>query len=76
LNPESYVQEKGLVQISDQDELDSLVNQILKENPEEVKAYQEGKKKLMSFFMGQVMKKTKGQANPKLVNQLLQNKLE
>jgi aspartyl-tRNA(Asn)/glutamyl-tRNA(Gln) amidotransferase subunit B len=75
-DPEKYVQEQGLVQISDQDELERTVAEVLQENPDEVRSYQNGKKKLLSFFMGQVMKKTGGQANPKLVNQLLQQRLE
>lgn len=76
LEPENYVQQKGLVQISDQGELDRLVKEVLEENPDEVQAYKGGKKKLLSFFMGQVMKKSKGQANPKLVNEMLQRKLQ
>jgi aspartyl-tRNA(Asn)/glutamyl-tRNA(Gln) amidotransferase subunit B len=75
LDPEAHIQDKGLVQISDQTELDSVVDEVLEENPDEVQAFRGGKKKLASFFMGQVMKKTKGQANPKLVNELLLKKL-
>jgi len=75
LDPEAHVQDKGLVQISDQSELDSVVDEVLEENPDEVQAFRGGKKKLVSFFMGQVMKKTKGQANPKLVNELLLKRL-
>lgn len=73
--PEAYVKEKGLVQISDSSELESAVDEVLAENPAEVEAYQGGKKKLQSFFVGQVMRKTRGKANPALVNQLLQKKL-
>jgi aspartyl-tRNA(Asn)/glutamyl-tRNA(Gln) amidotransferase subunit B len=65
-----------LSQISDQGELDQVVDEVLDENPEEVQSYLGGKSKLLSFFMGQVMKKTKGQANPKMVNSLLEAKLE
>jgi aspartyl-tRNA(Asn)/glutamyl-tRNA(Gln) amidotransferase subunit B len=75
LDPEQYIKDKGLVQISDQDALEQVVDEVIEENPQEVQAFKGGKKKLVSFFVGQVMKKTKGQANPKLVNQLLQNKL-
>ncbi|MCF8085745.1 MAG: Asp-tRNA(Asn)/Glu-tRNA(Gln) amidotransferase subunit GatB [Desulfohalobiaceae bacterium] len=76
LDPESFVQEKGYVQITDESRLEEVVREVLAENPDEVASYKQGKKKLMSFFMGQVMKKTKGQANPKLVDQLLRSGLE
>ena len=76
LDPETYVQEKGLLQISDQNWLEDLVGQVLEENPDEVQSYKSGKKKLLSYFMGQVMKKTKGQANPQVVDDLLKQKLE
>lgn len=75
-DPKEYVQAQNLVQISDHSQLDHLIDQVLEENPDEVQAYREGKTKLLSFFMGQVMKKTQGQANPKMVNSLLQSKLE
>ncbi|MCF8103933.1 MAG: Asp-tRNA(Asn)/Glu-tRNA(Gln) amidotransferase subunit GatB [Desulfohalobiaceae bacterium] len=76
LDPEEYVEEKGFVQISDDRELNRIVEEVLTENPNELKAYKEGKTKLMSFFMGQVMKKTKGQANPKLVTEKLKEVLK
>jgi len=75
-DPQEYVQANNLVQISDHSELDQVIAQVLEENPDEVEAYQGGKTKLLSFFMGQVMKKTKGQANPQKVNSLLKSKLE
>jgi aspartyl-tRNA(Asn)/glutamyl-tRNA(Gln) amidotransferase subunit B len=75
-DPEQYVQDQGLVQISDEDALEAVVAEVLEEHPEEVQSFQQGKKKLMSFFVGQVMRKTQGQANPKLVNQLLRSRLE
>jgi len=74
-DPEAYIKEKGLAQISDSQELERMVQEVLAENPDEVSAYQGGKQKLMSFFVGQVMKKTKGQANPKMVNELLKKAL-
>ena len=67
--------EKGLAQVSDTSELEAAVLQVLKENPEEVSAYKGGKTKLMAFFMGKVMKATRGQANPKVVTELLQRML-
>ena len=72
---ESFVKEKGMVQISDSSELESVVDEVIAENPSEAEAYRGGKKKLQSFFVGQVMRKTRGKANPALVNQLLQKKL-
>ena len=76
LDPEQYVQDKGLVQISDTSALEAVVQEVIDENPAEVEAYQGGKKKLVGFFVGQVMRKTQGQANPKLVNELLAKRLD
>lgn len=73
--PDGIVEAQGLVQISDTSALDSVVSQVLEEHPVEVDAYRGGKTKLLGFFVGQVMKATKGQANPKLVNELLRERL-
>ena len=73
--PEAYVKEKGLVQISDTSALEAAVDEVLAANPAEVEAYRGGKTKLMSFFVGQIMRATKGKANPALVNELLAKKL-
>lgn len=75
IDPEQHVKDKGLVQISDSSELESVVDSVLAENPDEVEAYKGGKKKLVSFFMGQVMRKTKGKANPGIVSKMIQQKL-
>ncbi len=75
IDPETHVQNEGLVQISDSSALEDIVKQILADNPSEVEAYKAGKTKLIGFFVGQVMKKTKGQANPGLVNDLLKTLL-
>lgn len=69
------VEEKGLIQITDTDALEDIVAQVVSRNPKEVEAYQNGKTKLMGFFVGQVMQATKGQANPKMVNEILKEKL-
>jgi len=69
------VEEKGLIQITDTDAIEDIVAQIVSHNPKEVVAYQNGKTKLMGFFVGQVMQATKGQANPKLVNEILKREL-
>ena len=74
-DPETIVKEKGLEQVSDQGELEAMVEEVLKENPGEVDAYRDGKTKLFSFFMGQVMKKTRGKADPKVVTPMLKSKL-
>ena len=73
--PEAYVKEKGLVQISDSSALEAAVAEVVAENPAEVEAYKGGKTKLISFFVGQVMRATRGKANPALVNELLAKKL-
>ena len=73
--PEKLVRRLGLVQISDSNALEGTVDAILAANPAEVQAYRQGKTKLQSFFVGQVMRATKGKANPALVNELLKRKL-
>ena len=75
-DPETIVSQLGLRQISDEGELESIVERVIESNQEKVKAYRSGKSGLLGFFMGQVMKETGGQANPQLVNEILKNKLE
>ena len=74
-DPESIVKEKGLEQVSDQGELEAMVDEVIQNNPSEAEAYRNGKNKLFSFFMGQIMKKTRGKADPKVVTPLLKSKL-
>jgi aspartyl-tRNA(Asn)/glutamyl-tRNA(Gln) amidotransferase subunit B len=74
-DPEAHVKAKGLVQISDTSAIEGLVDEVLAENPAEVERYRGGDRKLTGFFVGQVMKKSKGKANPALVNQLLAKKI-
>ena len=74
-DPRQIVASQGLAQMSDAGELASLVEGIVAANGEKVKEYQQGKEKLFGFFVGQVMKQTKGQANPQMVNQLLKEKI-
>ncbi len=74
-SPEIIVKEKGLEQLSDQSELEIMVDEIINENLSEAEAYKAGKTKLFSFFMGQIMKKTRGKADPKIVTKLLKDKL-
>ena len=75
VSPLALAEQLNLIQSSDVDELSTWVDEVIAANPKEVKAYQGGKKKLIGFFMGQVMKLSKGQAAPKEVNALLQKKL-
>jgi aspartyl-tRNA(Asn)/glutamyl-tRNA(Gln) amidotransferase subunit B len=75
-DPQTIVKQKGLEQVSDRGELTALVDDILAKNPDEVAAYRNGKTKLFGFFMGQVMKQTRGKADPKTVTPILQSKLE
>lgn len=70
------IKEKGLVQISDEETLKKLINDIVVQNPKVVEDYKNGKKKAAGFFVGQVMKATKGQANPALLNSLLEERLQ
>lgn len=70
------VDEQGLAQVSDAGELEAVVNGIIEANPGNVSAYRDGKTGLLGWFVGQVMKATKGAANPKLVNEILKKALE
>jgi len=75
-DPEAIVEEKGLKQISDRDELVNVIKKVLAENPKSVEDYKKGKKKALGFLVGQTMKATKGKANPQLVNEILLEELE
>lgn len=72
---EAVVKDKGLVQIKDEGTLEKVVDDILSGNPKEVERFKSGEEKLLGFFVGQIMKATKGKANPQLVNELLKKKL-
>jgi aspartyl-tRNA(Asn)/glutamyl-tRNA(Gln) amidotransferase subunit B len=72
---EVVVREKGLVQITDSGAIEKAVDDIIAGNPQEVERYKAGEEKLIGFLVGQVMKKTKGKANPQMVNELLKKKL-
>ncbi len=73
--PRQILEEKGLAQISDDEELGRIVDSVIEENPQAVTDSAAGKKQAAGFLVGQVMKKTRGQANPKLVNKILKEKL-
>jgi len=74
--PRQIVEEKGLVQISDSSAIEDIISKVLAGCSAEVEAYRNGKTKLLGFFVGQVMRETKGKANPKLVNEILKEKLD
>lgn len=75
-SPREIVAEKGLAQISDENQLTAVVREILAKHPGPVADYRAGKTKALGFLVGQVMKETKGQANPGLVNKLLREELD
>ena len=74
-DPETIIKEKGLVQISDTGALEAAAQEIIDANPKEAADFRGGKTKVMGFFVGQLMKKTKGQANPQLANEIFQRLL-
>jgi len=74
--PEAVVEEKGLVQISNEGALAGIVAEVIERNPQSVEDYRKGKKKALGFLVGQIMKETKGKANPQLVNEMLREKLD
>ena len=72
---DEIIEAKGLKQITDSSAIEAVVGKIIEANPAQVAEYKAGKEKLIGFFVGQVMKETKGQANPGQVNQILKDKL-
>ena len=72
----TIVAEQGLVQVSDTAEIDSIVDGVLAANPKQLADYRGGKEALFGFFVGQVMKASKGKANPKVVNERLRARLQ
>ncbi len=75
-DPDTIVKEKGLSQMSDEGELVAIVREIIAANPAQVQQFREGKTKVIGFFVGQLMQKTKGQANPQMANKLFQQELD
>jgi aspartyl-tRNA(Asn)/glutamyl-tRNA(Gln) amidotransferase subunit B len=74
--PSVIIKEQGLVQISDDSAIIPIIEQVIASSPDSVKQYRAGKANVFGFFVGQVMKATKGQANPEMVNRLLKEKLD
>ena len=75
-SPDEIIEEKGLKQVTDSSEIEKIINQVLEQNQSQLEQYKAGKDKLFGFFVGQVMKISKGKANPKQVNKILKEKLE
>ena len=75
-NADAIIEKKGLKQITDTGAIEKIIDDILYKNPDQLSQYRAGKDKLRGFFVGQVMQATKGKANPKQVNELLDKKLK
>ncbi len=76
ISPDKIIKDKNLVQISDTSEIEKIVRDILDKNVDQVRQYLEGSEKVFGFFVGQVMRETKGKANPKVVNEILRKQLD
>ena len=74
-SPQEIVEEKGLRQISDESVINGFIDEVIKNNPDNVKKYKDGNEKLFGFFVGQVLKSSGGKANPKVVNKLVKEAL-
>ena len=75
-SPDEIIQEKGLKQVTDSSEIEKIINQVLEQNQSQLEQYKSGKEKLFGFFVGQVMKASRGKANPEQVNKLLEERLK
>ena len=75
-DPKQIVEKENLLQQSDPKELEKIIVDVLSKNQDKVIQYKSGKEKLFGYFVGEVMKVSKGKANPQLVNQILKSKLK
>lgn len=75
-DPKKYVEDHGMVQLSDLSVLEPMVKKIVDNNPQSVEDFKNGKDRAIGFLVGQIMKQTRGKANPKIVNQLLNKELQ
>jgi aspartyl-tRNA(Asn)/glutamyl-tRNA(Gln) amidotransferase subunit B len=75
-SPRALVEREGLAQVSDSTELEGLIQAVMEENPDQVATYRGGKTTVIGWFVGQVMRKSGGKANPQMVRELLENKLK
>ena len=71
----TYVEEQGLLQVSDEGAIEKIVDEVIGENPSSVEDFKNGKTRVVGFLVGQVMKKSKGKANPQIVNKMVVEKL-
>ncbi len=74
-DPAKIVEEKGLKQITDTGEIETMVDQLIADNPDQAQQYKDGNEKVAGWFVGQAMKASQGKANPQMVNELLKKKL-
>ena len=74
-DPSHIIEEKGLSQITDRAEIEKIIKEIITQNPRAVQDFKKGKKNAFQYLIGQIMAKTKGKANPEIVNNLLKNLL-
>ena len=75
-DPRKIVKDRGMKQVSDEGAILSIVNAVLDENPNSIADYKGGKDRAMGFLVGQVMKKSKGQANPQMASKLVKQELD
>ena len=75
-DPKQIVEKEGLIQQSDPKELEKIISEVLSKNQDKITQYKSGKIKLFGYFVGEVMKISKGKANPQLVNEILKTKLK
>ena len=76
LDAEKFISKMGVEQVSDESQIQELINTVLQKNPKMVDDYKNGKEKLFGFFVGQIMKESRGKANPQIVNKILKDKLK
>ena len=74
-DPRKIIEERGLEQIADEGMLETVIEEVIRDNPEPVEQFKQGKEKALSFLIGKVMAKTKGKANPRMVNEIMTKKL-
>jgi len=75
-DPDSIIKDRGMEQISDQGLLEPIIDEVIKDNPGPADQFRQGNKKSISFLIGKVMARTKGKANPRMVNEIITRKLK
>ena len=75
-SPKEIIEEKGMKQVSNEDEILKIVTEVLDENPQSIVDFKNGKDRALGFMVGQVMKKSKGQANPQMASKLVKQELD